>query len=111
MCEKKPYCGTRIDPCLVEIVQKANTMIKGHTILSCCGHNKYHKTIVIRAPTGEIWELFTLITLSKKPRKNHHYYRKDSEGFYYIPEVEQYYTTLYSELNNINRSEKIGQNR
>ena len=52
------------------------------TLASCCGHGKYPKTIVIER-NGQNIEYFSGIVIPRKRR----FYRKDSEGIYYIPEV------------------------
>ena len=86
MCDKLPYNNPRIDKCLVEEIKKINDKGMYKTILSCCGHGKYDKTIVVKERnTGHIFEFFTKIQL--KSKKRNRYYKKDPEGFYYIPEI------------------------
>ncbi|MDH3324495.1 MAG: hypothetical protein OEL89_02560 [Candidatus Peregrinibacteria bacterium] len=85
MCDKLPYCNPRIDKCLKEIIQLINKSLHFRTIASCCGHGKYPTTIIIKAKNGVIFEFFTCILLRK--RKKNRYYKKDLEGYYYIPEV------------------------
>lgn len=89
MCEKKPYCARRIDPCIAYEVECINKYIKNvKTIASCCGHGKYPKTIIVKDTiTGKVWEFNSNVVLADKPRKSHKYYKKDSDGIYYIPEV------------------------
>lgn len=89
MCEKKPYNGRRIDPCMVEQIAVINECIDDiDTIACCCGHGKYAKTIITRNRfTNEIYEFFSHIKLADAPRKSRKYYKKDAEGYYYIPEV------------------------
>lgn len=87
LCECKAfripiYKSVRIDKCLKPIL----TFLREHQIItyaSCCGHNKYPRTIVYRAKDGHIRELFTGEFLGEKKR----FYRKDENGYYYIPEL------------------------
>ena len=56
------------------------------TRASCCGHGKYPMTIVI-------WDgadgYFEIISGTKIPRKKK-FYKKDKQGYYYIPEVKKW---------------------
>ena len=83
MCEKG--CTQRIDDCLVNFVNEINTNSNYKTLACCCGHNKYPSTIVVKDKKGNIFEYFSKIFLGK--RKRNRYYKKDSEGYYFIPEV------------------------
>lgn len=53
------------------------------TLACCCGHGVYSKTIVIKRGK-KIIEFFTDTVI---PRKRN-FYKRDKEGLYYIPEVE-----------------------
>jgi hypothetical protein len=58
--------------------------IKGtKTLSSCCGHQKYPQTIVIEKD-GKAVEFFSGVTIPRKKR----FYRRDSEGRFFIPEVQ-----------------------
>lgn len=86
MCEKKPYCNREIDACLKKTVKRINKYSQYKTLLCCCGHEKYNPTIIIQhKQTKDIFELFTKLPLPFRKRKR--YYRKDKEGFYFIPEI------------------------
>ena len=86
MCDKLPYNNPRIDKCLASTIKEINDEGVFKSLASCCGHNKYDKTIVVKErDTGSIFEYFTKIEL--KPKKRNRYYKKDKEGFYYIPEI------------------------
>jgi len=88
MCDKLPYNNPRIDKCLIEEIKAINDEGIYMTILSCCGHKIYSKSIVVKErSTGRIFEYFSKIELGSKKRKR--YYKKDPDGFYYIPEVSQ----------------------
>ena len=80
------YTDIRLDSCLKHIIKTLNETNKTHyeTLASCCGHGRYPMTIVIQ-DTWHTWELFSGIELKRKKR----FYVKDSEGFYYIPEVSK----------------------
>ncbi len=72
----------RLDSCMaLQVVRLAEAY---PTLACCCGHNKYSKTIVIATPQGDFIEYFTGIPIPREKR----FYIKDSEGFYFIPEVE-----------------------
>ena len=66
--------------CLVDAV---NEYTEYETLSSCCGHNRYPMTIVVRDRNGKV---FDLISGKDVPRKRN-FYKQDQEGFYYIPEV------------------------
>jgi len=84
MCNKLPYCNPRIDDCLKEEIKFINQNgLK--TLSSCCGHHIYPKTIVVQDSNDMIFEFFSGIILNKKKRNR--YYKKDTEGYYYIPEI------------------------
>jgi hypothetical protein len=88
MCKKLYYCGTRIDPCLKIQIDNINNNTIFKTILSCCGHNKYPKTIVVmNKKTKEVIEFFSKVHLSQGIRKSKKYYKKDKQGFYFISEL------------------------
>ncbi len=77
------YSNIRLDACLRHIIDLLNKGDSGlETLASCCGHGKYPMTIVIK-DAWRTWEVFSGIELERKKR----FYVKDSEGFYYIPEV------------------------
>ena len=86
MCNKKQfkYCPSQIDECMREEIKDMNEKSVFVTLACCCGHGKYPKTIVVKSfVNGKPWEIF-----SKKyiPRKKK-FYKKDNEGYYYIPET------------------------
>jgi len=86
MCTKLLYCNPRIDTCLIKLIKEINNKGIYKTLSSCCGHNKYPKTIIVKEKlSGNISEYFSKISLQIKKRNR--YYKKDNEGFYYIPEA------------------------
>ena len=90
ICEKKPYCNNRIDECIREEVAEINSKVKFRTIMSCCGYDKYSKTIIVQnIHSGAVFEWFSGIGLtgSKRSDSRAPYYKKDPEGYYFIPEL------------------------
>lgn len=85
MCIKLPYCNPRIDICLKKIVKRLNKQPNFKTLACCCGHKKYSPTIIIKDKKGRIFEFFSRKQLDIKKRNR--YYKKDINGFYYIPET------------------------
>lgn len=87
MCELNKKSGlNRIDPCIKEYIKfldNQNLIV----VACCCGHNKYKKTVVIERTyiDGKV-KHFDLISGIEIPRKKK-FYKKDKEGYYYIPEV------------------------
>jgi hypothetical protein len=96
MCKWNKWGDTRIDPCLREIIKFLN--FKHKTILSCCGHGKYKPSIIVkeyRKINGKreicFIEIFSgkILRIKKNPLDKDHkkFYKKDKQGYYYIPEV------------------------
>lgn len=98
MCEWNKYGDTRIDPCVRKFVEWLNN--KHKTILSCCGHGRYPMTIIIKEGceingirkitfkeiiSGKILRI-KKSALDKDPKK---FYKKDGDGYYYIPEISK----------------------
>jgi hypothetical protein len=88
MCKKTNYKipNPRIDKCMVNVVRNINWYCKNKdyltVIASCCGHNKYPMTIVVKNRIGFI---FDFISDKEIPRKRN-FYKRDKQGYYYIPE-------------------------
>ena len=86
MCDKLPYCNPRIDKCLTPIINYLNKSFKLKTLASFCGHGKYNTTIVVKDNSGTISEYYSHKLLG--PKKRSRFYKKDEDGFYYIPELK-----------------------
>ena len=88
MCKlNKKNKGRRIDPCMRIFVETLRKM-EVDTVMCCCGHGKYPMTVVVRVGQRQdgSWfykELFT----DKYLVRGRGFYRKDKQGYYYIPEV------------------------
>ncbi len=86
MCNKLPYCATRIDPCMIWQIQLIK-LLDLTPLLSCCGHHKYPPTIVVLNPRSKrVYEFLSNTSLSHGIRSPYKYYKRDKEGFYYLPE-------------------------
>lgn len=90
MCKWNKWGDTRIDPCMRSMVKVLNSQGLT-TIMCCCGHKKYHMTVVIHIKSdgdNYFFELRSgLILLGKK-----RFYKRDKKtGIYYIPEVEEFW--------------------
>lgn len=87
MCKKKQfkYCPSEIDECMRNIIDFINNHTDIYeTVACCCGHGKYSQTILIRIlDTGEIYDLVSDKIIPRKKK----FYKKDKQGYYYIPEV------------------------
>lgn len=85
MCKlNKKNDGRRIDPCMrniIECLQQAGV----DTLACCCGHGKYPMSIIINIGFGKILalEIFSNLQIPRKKR----FYKRDKEGYYFIPEV------------------------
>lgn len=89
MCKKKQfkYCPSEIDSCMRDLIRalKSNGI---ETLGCCCGHGKYPMTIIYRHNSKDCMNgnIYDFISGWGIPRKKK-FYKKDSEGYYYIPEV------------------------
>ena len=93
MCNKRnsteiPYGNqadrfAKVDDCIAKEIIRLNK--KGITTLSsCCGHGIYKKTIIVLCKDKLTrMELFTKKIILRKRR----FYKKDKQGYYYIPEM------------------------
>jgi len=89
MCKKTKYhktSNTRIDECIRPLIKWLKDRYY-KPISSCCGHGKYKMTIVVRARGNRdfIYELFSGKALFRTKK----FYKRDKQGYYYIPEVHK----------------------
>jgi len=75
------FNGFRIDPCMKDKLIILNCL-NIPTLACCCGHDRYPETIVVKYLDG-VHELNTGVKIPRKKR----FYRTDTDGFYYIPEI------------------------
>jgi len=85
MCKKTNYRipNPRIDKCMRNVIE----VLQLHdmkTVACCCGHGHkdYPMTIVVRS-LGSYYELFS----GKHIPRKRNFYKRDKQGYYYIPEV------------------------
>ena len=88
MCKKTNYKipNPRIDKCLrnlIEILQCRGVV----TVASCCGHNKYPMSIVIKQGFENKPYNFEIMSGKVIPRKRN-IYNRDEQGYYFIPEMQ-----------------------
>ena len=98
MCEKitGKYPNHQIDECIRDeiayIIIKTSNIIP---IMSCCGHGKYHKSFVVKVKeTNEYCDFYSGIILhglNKRRDSRKPFYKRDKQGYYFIPELEAYY--------------------
>jgi hypothetical protein len=95
MCNWVKSGNQRIDPCL----RKDIAFLQGFgfkTLACCCGHGKYSRTLVYENGLGERFAaiipknlpVYLLQGMIKMPRKKR-FYKRDSNGVFFIPEFEQ----------------------
>lgn len=100
MCQKKSYCSREVDPCIQPLVKAINQLNGFKTLSSCCGHKTYQTTIIIKDEEGTITEFFSGIKLEY--RKRNRFYKRDENGFYFIPELLICdHLTLFEYLENV----------
>ena len=105
MCKKLKGCGRKIDPCMRIFIGRMEDLFKAQEradkkrgdyfkfkiVACCCGHKKYNMSIVVKADVyvrnkyvrSYFQEFITGIEIERK----RNFYKKDKQGYYYIPEV------------------------
>jgi hypothetical protein len=90
MCRKKisKTSHTRIDKCMRPLIRflRDSDYI---TIASCCGHNRYPITVVIDDGYPGVKPDFVELFSGKHIPRTRRFYKRDSKGYYYIPEVSK----------------------
>ena len=88
MCKAKRYKNipnNRIDKCMRIFIKCLNTMSKSSNfkiVACCCGHNKYPMSIIVKEEFM-YWDIVS----GKLIQRNRNFYKRDKQGYYYIPEV------------------------
>jgi len=80
MCKKKQfkYCPSEIDECMKNLIKYFP-----NSCACCCGHGRYPMTIIVRIITNEFVEIVSNKIINRKKR----FYKRDKQGYYYIPET------------------------
>ena len=91
MCKKTNYKtpNTRIDKCMKQFINSLDTVMQSNfqIVACCCGHGKYPMTIIVKRNFfQEQVEYYELVSGEKIPRTKR-FYKRDKQGYYYIPEV------------------------
>ncbi len=95
MCEVRRYKSTpnvRIDKCMRGLIGNLKQLLsyirKGEykIVACCCGHKKYPMSIIIQ---WGVKDYYVDIVSGKSIPGKRLFYKKDEEGYYYIPEVNQ----------------------
>lgn len=105
MCKfNRKWGDTRIDPCMRKFIKWLSN--KHRVIACCCGHLVYSPTAVVKEYDKDnlkniiiYREIFSGVVFA--PRRK--IYKRNKNGIYYIPEVEEYYKLQSSDksLNSI----------
>jgi len=94
MCKAKRYKkipNTRIDECIRPFIKWLKN--KHIPVASCCGHGKYPLTVIVKEgvdmPVGQKNRIVYREIISQKiiPRTRN-FYKRDKQGYYYIPELQ-----------------------
>jgi len=89
MCKKTQfkYCPSEIDECMKPLIRYLK-LFEIPIVACCCGHGIYPMTIVIKLNfnIGSGAREIVSNTLIPRDRK---FYKKDKNGYYYIPEVSE----------------------
>lgn len=87
MCKLIKYKGRsskpEIDECMVSVIKEFKRMGM-NTVACCCGHKKYPATVIVKINN----KFMEIISGTRIPRQKR-FYKKDKQGYYYIPEVVQ----------------------
>jgi hypothetical protein len=75
----------RVDSCLAILIEILNADSSVRTLASCCGHGKYHASIVAEMEGFDFpVEIFSGQFIHHRKKR---FYVRDENGFYYIPEA------------------------
>lgn len=77
----------RIDPCMRKFVENLKLSLKSDIkiLACCCGHCEYPMTIIVGLGEKLRWDLVSGKYIARKKK----FYKKDKQGYYFIPEVEE----------------------
>ena len=103
MCKK--HNPRKIDDCMKVMIKYVESL-KFETLACCCGHGRYFPTLVVRRKGKgryrkklEPFDLLSNVVMKNKRK----FYKKDKKGYYYIPEVEEYWKRTEFSFNTQNK--------
>ncbi len=91
---------SRIDKCLKSLMNRLNLLFDDlnkykksdfKIIACCCGHGKYPLTIMVSHTnkwTTDQEKVYNELISGKQIYRKRNFYKKDKQGYYYIPEVK-----------------------
>lgn len=75
----------KVDSCLPVLLRLLNDNPDVKTLSSCCGHGKYHPSIIAKIKRYSYpIEIFSGKFIHDRKKR---FYVKDKDGFYYVPEA------------------------
>ena len=87
MCKFNPKNDSRrIDPCMRPLIKWMKEMMDYDVVMCCCGHSVYNMTIVVKFMHNGV-PYFEEVLSGKRLERKRKFYKKDKQGYYYIPEV------------------------
>jgi len=86
MCKWNKWGDTRIDPCMRNLIDNLNCMFKDNWEIKacCCGHERYPMSIIVQ---DKKWKAPFDLVSGKNVHSKKKFYKKDAQGYYYIPET------------------------
>lgn len=78
----KSLIRIRVDSCIRDLIRSLNNH-QYVTVACCCGHGRYPLTVICKKDSEGYYDLVSGIDI---PRTRN-FYKLDSEGYYFIPEV------------------------
>lgn len=89
MCQKTNNYGTsntHIDKCMKPFIKWILTWMPKYLEIKacCCGHRKYPMTIILNNKSISV--CFDAVS-QEVIKRTRNFYRRDKQGYYYIPEV------------------------
>lgn len=86
---KKKARFVKVDKCMANLIRTLNSSEHiSRTLACCCGHGKYPMTIIVNS-FGNTYELISGKAIFRK----RNFYRKNKNGYYYIPETVRGFTS------------------
>ena len=81
----KKFKHIRVDKCIRHL-PTVLSVYGFYVVACCCGHGRYPLTVVCKNEAKELNNYFDLISGKDIPRRKR-FYKRDKDGYFYIPEV------------------------